>query len=117
MDSRLYCKMPITLDVTVIDVTAEGCFTAVCRKCGRPLELHQPDEGQPDHLLGTCAGCGGWHMIDAPPDQKEAYVVALPEFEQLQAERIKPRTHSRTAHAPERARRDFVKPDPDRHAV
>lgn len=113
MDSRSYCKLPITLHLTRIDVDAEGCVAAVCHTCGRPLDLHQPDNGHPDRLLGTCAACGGWHMIDVPVDQNEAYLVRLPDFQHLQSERNKLRKNAVTAHGQERGRRDLKAPETD----
>ena len=37
---------------------------ALCSCCGERLDLHQPDAERPDRLLGTCAECGAWFLID-----------------------------------------------------
>jgi hypothetical protein len=42
-----------------------GVSTAVeCACCQGILEVHQPDLERPDRLLGTCAECGSWFLID-----------------------------------------------------
>ena len=39
-----------------------------CRECQVRLDVHQPDEERPEHLLGTCAGCGDWYLIEVGRD-------------------------------------------------
>lgn len=39
-----------------------------CIQCPDPLELHQPDPGQPARLLGICLSCGLWYLIARPDD-------------------------------------------------
>ena len=37
----------------------------LCARCQEVLDRHQPDEEQPDRLLGTCPHCSSWFLIDA----------------------------------------------------
>lgn len=46
-----------------------------CLACGDFLLIHQPDVNDPDRLLGTCDGCGSWHLIDGD----RAVIVLLPD--------------------------------------
>jgi hypothetical protein len=42
------------------------CATEVlCARCQEVLDRHQPDDEQPDRLLGTCPQCSAWYLIDA----------------------------------------------------
>jgi hypothetical protein len=50
-----------------------------CPACDGDLDLHQPDPGDPDRLLGVCEECGDWFLMDLMPDQAEWMVVPLPE--------------------------------------
>jgi uncharacterized protein YbaR (Trm112 family) len=47
-------------------------MNTACPECRSPLEFHQPDEGLPDRLLGTCPGCHRWYVLDV-----EARLMAL----------------------------------------
>jgi hypothetical protein len=42
----------------------EDVARAGCPRCGAPLDLHQPDPERPERLLGTCARCGAWFLLD-----------------------------------------------------
>ncbi|MCA1685243.1 MAG: hypothetical protein LC745_04540, partial [Planctomycetia bacterium] len=46
----------------------------LCARCHAPLERHQPDEEQPERLLGTCGGCGTWYLVDLA----SSVMIALP---------------------------------------
>ena len=35
-----------------------------CPGCGMELDIHQPDHGLPERLLGTCPACRSWHIIE-----------------------------------------------------
>jgi hypothetical protein len=50
-----------------------------CLTCEIGLDLHQPDSGSPDRLLGICAGCQQWFILDLLPDADEAVLVLVPE--------------------------------------
>lgn len=55
-------------------VRFEVADEVLCARCHRVLERHQPDEEQPDRLLGTCAGCGAWFLLDLV----NSVMIALP---------------------------------------
>ena len=57
----------------------------VCRRCTATLELHQPDAYDPDRWLGTCEGCGAWHVIGILERGCDAVVVVLPTAEMIAA--------------------------------
>ena len=50
-----------------------------CPDCEGALELNQPDERNPDRLLGVCERCSGWFLMDLRPDQTAWMVVPLPD--------------------------------------
>lgn len=50
--------------ITPFGVT--GDFDAVgCPECSGRMVIHQPDEREPERLLGTCRSCRGWFLVDA----------------------------------------------------
>ena len=65
----------VPLMVVPLSTRARVTAGAACLGCGSPLELHQPDGDAPQRLLGTCAVCGGWHLIDCGG----SVVVLLPD--------------------------------------
>ncbi len=50
-----------------------------CPECEGTLILHQPDERNPDRLLGVCERCSDWFLMDLRPDQTAWMVVPLPD--------------------------------------
>jgi hypothetical protein len=58
-----------------------------CLRCGRELELIQPDPLRPDRLLACCQSgvksCGRWHLIDSSSPGPSALVVLLPDPETI----------------------------------
>ncbi len=57
--------VPIACHLT----TAPQSGRAPCPVCRGKLLIHQPDTTQPDRLLGTCAECKGWFLIDVDVSQ------------------------------------------------
>src|SRR3954452_5883307 len=57
-------QMSITWKVTPLVMTDQGLETPQCRDCRMAMNVHQPDEDRPEHLLGTCASCGAWYLIE-----------------------------------------------------
>ncbi|MBX6315178.1 MAG: hypothetical protein IRY99_20050 [Isosphaeraceae bacterium] len=49
-----------------------------CLHCGTPLEIHQPEGGLPERLLGTCEHCHSWYLWDLGPAGDWAALVLLP---------------------------------------
>ena len=60
-------------------VRFEFASEILCARCHDPLERHQPDESQPDRLLGTCEGCGTWYLLDL----LNSVMITLPDAETL----------------------------------
>jgi hypothetical protein len=55
----------VTLDLAQISASWDTAPRVVgCPKCGRALDLHQPDMDLPDRNLGTCGDCKAWFLID-----------------------------------------------------
>ena len=78
-------QMTITLRMTELAISAEGLESPFCLDCNIRLEVHQPDELRPEHLLGSCVGCGGWYLIEVDPNETEAYLVDLPNVTRIRA--------------------------------
>jgi hypothetical protein len=49
-----------------------------CQSCADDLVLMQPDNQNPDRLLGSCPGCRRWSLIECLPDEGSFLVAALP---------------------------------------
>ena len=60
------------------DLDDGGCLT-----CGGSLDLHQPDTGSPDRIVGICPKCECWYLLDTIPGTNEAVMVRLPGAETL----------------------------------
>jgi hypothetical protein len=43
---------------------SESLMLSHCPDCNHPLEIHQPDQNLPSRLLGICAHCRVWLLID-----------------------------------------------------
>lgn len=70
----------IPLALNPIGLSAESDYGLItCPRCSAPLVLHQPDEQLPERLLGTCADCHAWFLIDAARE----IIIRLPDQEQL----------------------------------
>jgi hypothetical protein len=78
-------QMTITSRMTELTISAEGLESPVCLDCRTRLDVHQPDEVHPEHLLGTCAGCGVWYLIEVGHNETEAYLIDLPNVNQIRA--------------------------------
>lgn len=50
-----------------------------CAACGTTLDVHQPDLGRPDRLLGICEDCGAWYLMSCRVDRFDTVVLQLPE--------------------------------------
>jgi hypothetical protein len=48
-----------------LDVIRDDCFGEIeCPRCCAILDVHQPDPDLSDRLLGTCAECKAWYLLD-----------------------------------------------------
>jgi hypothetical protein len=52
--------VPVALDLEFL----RGSQRPARPICHAPLDLHQPDAGRPDRLLGTCEACNAWLLVD-----------------------------------------------------
>lgn len=68
----------ITWNVTALKISDDGLETPCCRDCEAPLNVHQPDEDRPEHLLGTCPRCGAWYLIEVGKGTTGAFMFDLP---------------------------------------
>lgn len=58
--------------------------TLNCPACECPLNLIQPDEGDPCRLLGTCESCSAWGLlVELEPDWQKALLIEVPDGEEL----------------------------------
>jgi hypothetical protein len=56
-----------------------------CGHCREPLNLHQPDESLPSHLLATCSACFRWFSLLAlDEDSSECLMVELPDKPEIE---------------------------------
>ena len=64
--------------------TNNGVDSLCCPDCQVPLDLHQPDLGQPMLLLGTCGCCSRWFFaVDLDLDGNETVLLELPSAEAI----------------------------------
>jgi hypothetical protein len=77
--------MLIACHVTSLRISAEGLEPPRCRNCQIELNLHQPDEDRPEHMLGTCAGCGDWYLIEFGKNLREAFLFDLENVRSIRA--------------------------------
>lgn len=71
----------VALDAVEVPLDPAGPGGVGCRRCRETLDLSQPDPQDPDRWLGTCGGCGGWHLIELLDGERTALVVLLPVVE------------------------------------
>jgi hypothetical protein len=61
------------------DLTNVGCL-----RCGKALELLQPEKRCSDRLVGVCDSCGYWYVLDLSPGADEVVMVLLPDTRDFQ---------------------------------
>jgi hypothetical protein len=54
----------LALDLIRLDADPDERSRRKCPRCDNDLMVHQPDEQWPDRLLGACAECRSWFLID-----------------------------------------------------
>jgi hypothetical protein len=99
-------EMTIACHVTSLTISAEGLEPPRCRDCQVELNLHQPDEDRPEHLLGTCARCGEWYLLEFGKNLREAYLFDMPNIRLIRAALAATKKSSRKGASKET-------PDPD----
>ncbi len=78
--TRLSGPIPIRFDVVARPVMWVPDGSALgCPECHAPIDLHQPDENQPNNLLGTCLECSRWFLvIEIQEASRRTLIVDLP---------------------------------------
>lgn len=78
--STVSSPVNVTFDLQARVIALENQQTIPsCPHCGTTLNLHQPDEGTPNQLLGTCESCSHWYfLIELEQEWSEVLVVDLP---------------------------------------
>jgi hypothetical protein len=78
-----YRRVEANATVTVLGVSLgkTPIGEVACLNCGNPLEIHQPDEGFPERMLGTCAHCREWFLWDFDVETNDAVIVLLPDHD------------------------------------
>ncbi len=62
----------------------EESGTLECPACASPLNLIQPDEGDPTRLIGTCESCSAWGLlVELEPDWQQALMIEIPGGEEV----------------------------------
>lgn len=68
----------VPLVVTLVEVVeANERWNIPCPGCGQAMSLHQPDEDNPDRLLGTC-DCGQYWAAIELISEGRAVIIGLP---------------------------------------
>jgi hypothetical protein len=77
--------IPLSFDVVARPVVKSPESTTFwCPECQTPIERHQPDESQPNELLGTCSLCSKWFLLIEIEDEcRLALMVELPSAERI----------------------------------
>jgi hypothetical protein len=64
-------------------VSSDGLSSIGCLNCRGALDVHQPDQNEPSHLLATCPECGHWFRIAFSKNETEVIVLELPQMSQI----------------------------------
>ena len=79
MSPRSPVTASVSLTISRFSTPPDRFSRVTCLSCDSGLNLHQPDPGSPDRLLGICVGCQNWFILDLLPDEDEAVMVLVPE--------------------------------------
>ncbi|HWE37458.1 MAG TPA: hypothetical protein VG406_12890 [Isosphaeraceae bacterium] len=71
-------RVTVPLEAAAVPIDPRRPGRIGCRRCGRALELNQPDPDDPDRWLGTCPACGCWQVVEILDGERMALVVVLP---------------------------------------
>jgi hypothetical protein len=55
----------LTVEIVRLDTAPDAYPGLRCPSCDDLLAVHQPDVELPDRLLGVCAECRAWFLIDS----------------------------------------------------
>jgi hypothetical protein len=83
MSATISQAVSVSLSVSRFTFRPTRIAQVRCTDCHTPLTVHQPDEGQPSRLLGTCSGCGHWYLMDCAQGHDESVMAQLPDGDSL----------------------------------
>ena len=69
----------VSVVVIAVDLGIESPDSITCLSCNTLLEIHQPESGFPDRMLGTCHHCHSWYLWDFDSQTNQAVMVQLPD--------------------------------------
>lgn len=72
-------SVPVELILLRFSSTREAVSNLRCLRCDASLDVHQPDTGFPERMLGTCDSCRSWFLMESLPGRPEALMVLLPD--------------------------------------
>ena len=79
MNRRSLGTASVSVTMARIATHRDDLSHLACMSCGVGLELHQADPDLTERLLGVCARCQHWYILDLVPDEDEAVMVLVPE--------------------------------------
>jgi hypothetical protein len=79
MNSPSLHMVETTLKILAFPKVGEALVQLHCPDCGSRFDLHQPEAGFPDRMLGTCHDCHRWFVADFVAHHEEGVIVFLPD--------------------------------------
>jgi hypothetical protein len=73
-------SVSVDLELRSVPTNSATVEQVFCPRCKQPLTWNQPDSHAPDHLLGACAHCGCWCLLDVPHELHDAVMIRLPDW-------------------------------------
>ena len=70
----------LSWNVSAVELDSDGYIDFACTHCEAALVIHQPDELLPHRLLGTCARCGTWQIIELEQEGAQAMTLTIPDL-------------------------------------
>jgi hypothetical protein len=69
----------LVANLVYYSVELEHLSALDCRACSTLLDIHQPNQNQPDQFLGTCGNCGRWYRVESLEEVGRITVLELPD--------------------------------------
>ncbi|RUL87727.1 hypothetical protein [Tautonia sociabilis] len=57
---------------------ADGLPPERCPNCSGHLDYVQPDQFDPDRLIGTCGNCRDWYLVEISSEEETVEFLELP---------------------------------------
>ena len=74
----------LSLRLSEVVTCPDGLRRACCPNCDEPIDLHQPEQEAPSHLLGVCGACGAWYLLSWRPGSSQGFMLQLPDFASIE---------------------------------